>query len=163
MGVDDEYTLECKFDIYDDFIKTLKESLNKLNEEENKMFNNKILNIYYDRKLEEYMKENEENIDSLKEQDVFTKLDKEYNNKLQKLLEKECKEKKTYFKTDYLTKDTEMEIQKQEDKFTEKINNLKKMLKEVDVLLDMTEEYDDKITILTNYGIIDGDNGKLNV
>lgn len=164
MELDDEYKLECKFDICDDFIKTLKESLNELNvtnynEEENEMFNNEILNIYYDRRVEEYMKENEENIDSLEEKDIFTKLDKEYNNKLQKLLEKECKEKKTYFKTDYLTKETEMKIQQEEDKFTEKVNTLKKMLKEVDVLLDMAETYEDKKEILSNYNILN--HGKL--
>lgn len=126
------------------------------------MYDNEILNLYYERMKEIYVNENEQIIQDIKEQDVFTKLDNEYNNKLQKLLNKENKENKTYYKTNYLTEESEIKIEQQEDLFTENINNLKRKLEEVDVLLNIADTYENEMEILKNYNIIN-ENGTLNI
>lgn len=130
--------------------------------EDKKMYDNEILNLYYERMKEIYVNENEQIIQDIKEQDVFTKLDNEYNNKLQKLLNKENKENKTYYKTNYLTEESEIKIEQQEDLFTENINNLKRKLEEVDVLLNIADTYENEMEILKNYNIINED-GTLNI
>lgn len=130
--------------------------------EDKKMYNNEILNLYYERMKKSYVIDHERVIQDIKEQDVFTKLDNEYNNKLQKLLNKENKENKTYYKTNYLTEESEIKIEQQEDLFTENINNLKRKLEEVDVLLDMADTYENEMQILKNYKIINED-GTLNI
>lgn len=122
--------------------------------EDKKMYNNEILNLYYERMKEIYVNKHEQIIQDIKEQDVFTKLDNEYNNKLQKLLNKENKENKTYYKTNYLTEESEIKIEQQEDLFTENINNLKRKLEEVDVLLNIADTYENEMEILKNYNII---------
>lgn len=126
------------------------------------MYDNEILNLYYERMKEIYVNEHEQIIQDIKEQDVFTKLDNEYNNKLQKLLNKENKENKTYYKTNYLTEESEIKIEQQEDLFTENINNLKRKLEEVDVLLNIADTYENEMEILKNYNIIN-ENGTLNI
>ena len=130
--------------------------------EDKKMYDNEILNLYYERMKEIYVNEHEQIIQDIKEQDVFTKLDNEYNNKLQKLLNKENKENKTYYKTNYLTEESEIKIEQQEDLFTENINNLKRKLEEVDVLLNIADTYENEMEILKNYNIINED-GTLNI
>ena len=122
--------------------------------EDKKMYDNEILNLYYERMKEIYVNKHEQIIQDIKEQDVFTKLDNEYNNKLQKLLNKENKENKTYYKTNYLTEESEIKIEQQEDLFTENINNLKRKLEEVDVLLNIADTYENEMEILKNYNII---------
>lgn len=120
-----------------------------------------IVKIYFERKREELIKKYEEKIDTLILSDENVIM---LNNTLDKIKNNLKKEEKyidlCFVKTDVINDDTLKKINKLKEERQEKFLELATKRTEVNAFLQDAETYEQKMKILSAYGIIDK-NGKL--
>lgn len=147
----------CKPEI-EEFVKYV----NNYGEERKGSDNMEIINLYYKRKNKEIEEKYNEERKKIIENDEIQKLAKETVEKINKILENEEQEVNYIFgKMEAYTKDTQNKIAQLDLNEAKETTNLYNEKMEVEALLELTEDYSERIQILKNYGIINKD-GKVN-
>lgn len=138
-----------------------------IREEEKNM---EILKIYRNKYFEKLNNEYGEKIKKIKSEDPIQMVLNDTLNHIKEILEieEDYSQEKIYFIEDKLkinnyTSDTERLLNEIGKEKNEKIKELNNLLEEITAMLSMTNDYQEQIKILKNYGIIDKKTNKLNV
>ena len=149
---------------------------NDILNEEGEEKNMEILKIYKERKAAQLLKDYEENLDKINQENPFKVIIEEAIEQIQKLSLNEYGEKIEGFVLmpttikNFIEKGTEIElktketIEKEEEltsEYEKSINELNDLIKEVEARLELTENSAEKVKVLKSYGILNKD-GKIN-
>ena len=128
-----------------------------------------ILNLYFTNKRENLFKNYDEKQEEIKKTDKYEIERRKCADMIDKLY-KELNEGKSYYDTHskvfkwaegkLQTKETIDKLNELEEKLHEELTNLRKMEQEIYAQLSLCETYEQKMTVLRNYNIID-ENGLL--
>ncbi len=134
----------------------------QMGEGEKNMINyNSIISIYKERKLKEYQEERNTQKENI--EDEYTKLNKEFNEKLLKQLKKDNMESEfDCFKrtTVIYTEKRHLEEKRIDEEYYEKERKTNKLVREVEAQLGLCTTREETLEILKLYKIVD-ENGKI--
>lgn len=122
--------------------------------------NMKILDIYKNRMTQKINEEYDKKIEEINEKDEIQQIVKEMEEQINIILENEGRTSVDICCTKRTTKTLDAE----ENLFEEKTNQLRKLNNDIDeikAMLELTNDYEEQIKILKNYGIIDKKTNKL--
>lgn len=123
----------------------------------------KILDIYKQKQIEMLDNDANKEIKKTIKNSVENKIMEKYYEKINKELMEKCPSVfDEEFKSAYIeinqSKDTKEKIQEIEKEHSKKIDELKEKIEEIKALLDIAENYEQKISILKAYKIINKNN-----
>ena len=127
----------------------------------------KLLDLYEKKMADKIKAECSDECDTIKEQDDFTILRREYEENVKDLYEAEYEKEFPYevgFEMTLETKETKEKIREAEDKMGKKLKKLRDTVEEIEAHLSIIPvgEYETVMKVLKKYGIVDKE-GKLNV